>query len=1101
MWFLLLWGLLLLVGPAHATDRYLACETGSDAAAGTSAGTAWRTISKYNTTAAAGDDLLLKHDETCVLTTVQLTPKGGVTSYGGAGYATLDARTATASLVSVIALSSASNNQTISKVHVQTPNLAVRGIRISPPTSGITIDNVKVEGTRNFTSLAATGSYGIVFVEGSTGHSNATVRNSKVWNIQHVGVMFRKVNGGLMEYNYIHDNNNSAMQPCQYDSSNIIARYNTLASTANDPTMYLSACHTAEVYGNFVYAKPPTQQGDPVYTLGVEDHSTPTSNITEDVNTHHNVFAYTRGSDNVRLMMVGNALQSARLRNNTVCNNTILETLSHGSTAAGRHAFSIRDFRSPTGPGHFTGNTLCENLFWENGANTTISLQAGYALPPSDRNLYQTATTVGGNLGTNAITTNTVPFVSWTANDVLNDNLNLTATTAALNGGATGLSIGALHPPQMQSREVRNAAPNVVRVTWATPWPVSSCDGTKFTPKVGGSARTVSGCTVVSNTVTDVTFGGAAVVQGQSLTLDVAQAAVKTAMVGCATALCQTFGTTQYENYLWNESFAVTAVPVTNSVVSGCAPAVTNCTVPDSATDDHVVFDINTCSSNPVVPASGVTGFTITEQDAGTKACATFTRTGQTQLDCDTTAITAGKAVTWTYGAAAGTAPTTAALYSCVGANETPVSPALFSNAIDSDQTGVLQRTSNECRGPVTGHGSAWYDLATFATPEVWATVSDTEAANGHFVQVLIVTSPGTAGPNGYALRHSGISPGAADILGLYTLTGGVYALLTEVVHEWDGSPKGLWMRQNGGQIEGWSLDSGVWTLKVSAAGTLPSPASIGWSMEKNEFGFAAFGGGSVTTSAGNVTNTAGIPLPTSSGSCTNNVAAPPAAPQITDLRISAANPQQIEVTIDPVAGTMTGCTAGFSCTQNGAAFPLASSGVGTSPVILLATSGTMQAAHTYACSYAPATGNCLNSPGGVELAAVTNAPVLNTLAPTSLVRTQHSWRLHQFNEPGGLAANSPHWLGPANTPAAVMPGGFVAVLYSIGYTGDASPAESLAFRCMDDGGAPYEPQDTYSGKPPALSTLAHPAASPVPRHARAGQPGRRLHLCRRADC
>ena len=192
-----------------------------------------------------------------------------------------------------------------------------------------------------------------------------------------------------------------------------------------------------------------------------------------------------------------------------------------------------------------------------------------------------------------------MPFVNWTANDVLNDNLNLTAGTEALNGGATGLSIGALHPPQMQSREVRNAAPNVMRVTWSTPWPLSSCDATKFTPKVGGSARAVSGCTVVNNTTTDVTFGGAAVTQGQTLTLDVAQTAVKSAMVGCATALCQSFGTAEYVNYLWNESFAVTAAAVTNNVATGCAPTVTNCTVPDSATDDHVRVTIDTCASSP----------------------------------------------------------------------------------------------------------------------------------------------------------------------------------------------------------------------------------------------------------------------------------------------------------------------------------------------------------------------------------------------------------------------------------------------------------------------------------------------------------------------
>ena len=519
-------------------------------------------------------------------------------------------------------------------------------------------------------------------------------------------------------------------------------------------------------------------------------------------------------------------------------------------------------------------------------------------------------------------------------------------------------------------------------------------------------------------------------------------------------------------NYLWHESFAVVAAPVTNNVATGCAPTVTNCTVPDSATDDHVRVTIDTCASSPVLPATGVTGFTFSEQDAGTKVCSSFARVGSTdQLDCDTTAIAAGKTVSWSYGSGVAAAPTTAEFDNC-NRTENPLSTG-WSGSVDGGLSSFLfSANGSSCgKGGTEGErGSSYRTVALSGDSEISVIFSDAEGADGTTLEIWPAAESPGAGVDGYLCRFTS---GATDTIGLYRVDNGTPTLLTSAGHELNNN-QGMQCRRQGTSLTVQVYDGANWTQVLSHTDGTYTAASRHLAISGNtaQLLVTSLTGGVLTGGGtGNVTNTAGVPMGSASGSCTNQVASPPAAPVLQLLRVTDTNDQQILATFDPLGGTMTlnggGCN-GFSCKQNGAPWTLASCAVTTSPAIALNTTSAMSAAHTYTCSYAPASGNVTN--GTTEIAAFTDSPVDNDLTPVALVRTQHSVRLHQANEPGGLAANSPHWLGPANTGVAVMPGGFVVLLAGVAYTGDASPAEGLAFRCTDNGGAPYEPQEAYGG-------------------------------------
>ena len=643
-------------------------------------------------------------------------------------------------------------------------------------------------------------------------------------------------------------------------------------------------------------------------------------------------------------------------------------------------------------------------------------------------------------------------------------NFNLQASSPALNAGLDGLSLGAFQPPQIASKAIATATPNVVRVTWNTPFPLEICTAASFTVTVAGSNRTpTTSCTLVSATVTDIAFPGAAVTAGQAVVIDASQGAVKSKYFGCnILSLCQDLSPPRHEN------FPYTDASVTNNVSGGCAPTVTSCVAPDSATDDHVLLTINTCSSSPVLPASGITGFTITGSVSGNKACSTFTRVGATdQIDCDTTAITAGETLTWSYGSGVSAAPTTAEFDNC-NRSENPLAAASgWSGAIDTDFPSTFLANGASClKGGADGaQGSSYRSTAISGDSEISVIFSDAEAADGTTFEIWpAVYEAGTATPDGYLCA---LTSGATDTLGIYRLDNGVYALLTSVNSEMDNN-MGLGCRRQGTTLSMQKFDGANWSELLSFTdanytGTSRALAIGGNTTQLSVTGIT--GGAVVTGGSGNVTNNAGTPMGVGSGSCTNNVANPPAAPVLTLLEVTDSNAQQIRATFDAIGGTMTlnggGC-AGFSCKENGNAFALSSCAVTTSPVIALNTTNAMLASNAYTCSYAPASGNVTN--GTTELAAFTDAPVTNSLTPITLVRGQYGWRIHEANEPVTLVNGSAHWKGPLSTGIAVMPGGVFVAVIGMRVTGAASPSEALAVRCQDNGGAEYAPDTTFAG-------------------------------------
>ena len=871
----------------------------------------------------------------------------------------------------------------------------------------------------------------------------------------------------VFEENYVLNNNRFGVGYTHFSTGSI--RRNTLTLTSTDPILYLVGAHDMLIEDNVILQKADgSNEGAefpavPVISIGLEE---PVQTANRNLTVRHNLIGYGYAHTVSFLITPGFPSETADLQsmyNLTLHNNTLVQTHCCGSTVTHGNTLSASDNRSTPDPGDWSGITWRDNLHWNLGPYNTIGLGTGLATQFTiDRNLYHTATTLGGNLGTNPLSTNTVPFVAYSAGATAfsgSNNYNLTSTTVALGSGTDGGSRGAFEPPQLQSVVIANATPTMATWTFTTAKPLVGCTAGGMTL----SGLTITGCSVASSTTITTPFTGT-VTAGQAITAGLQQGAAKATAVGCSTAQCQSYGLTEHTRYWSRENFPYSGVAVTNQVQSGCAPTVINCTIPDSASDDHVIFTLDSCESDPILPASGITGFTITEQDAGTKTCSTFTRSGSTQLDCDTTAVTAGKTVTWSYATAAA-GPTTPELDNCNG-GEIPMTTG-WSEDIDSDHVGAFQETPNMClKGGAAGEGSAWRDSGTFGPDsEIWGIWGDATHTSGFFDFHVRIQQVNTPAPESYACRVDFSTD--PETISLVEYTDGSAAILTSTTQALDTSHK-LLCRVVGSTLSVWHSAGSTWTQLLSTTdATLSAAGHIGMSSNTGNVALDSVGGGTYTAAgSGNVTNTAGTPLAPTSGSCTNQVAAPPAAPFVVDWSIPAGGPTNIHLTVDPAGGTMTlnggGC-AGISCTQNGTGWPLTSCVQTTNTRLTVTTTTAMTGGAEVRCSYAPASGNWTN--GSAEVVGFTNQLVTNNLPVESLVRTQYGVRLHAYNESDTLTPGSAFWLGPQNQPIAVMPGGSVLVALGYWVTGDAAPAEALSVRCQDDGGAPYAPADTYGGQ------------------------------------
>ena len=1099
--------LCLLATTAQAADRCLDPSGGSDAASGTATGGActgtvspWQTFAKYTASAVVGETLYIKAGTTYTQANNadRLTLKGNVDRYGAGANPVING-------AAIVVTSNWFNGQVeaVNRSNITIKNLEVKsggafGIYLNNCTTCV-VDSVTVRD-----KSGDTGSF-ITIYGGSVTVRNSHLYNSYVTppNYGAMGVQIANVSSCLVEDNFIHDAAGAILINWAGGAGpthNCLLRRNSVMGVASDPILYMSAATDAEVTQNWVMIKdgPPDRGTSEDATIAVSMEGHAGSGPNRNVRVHHNILGWTYGWGFTSRILkdVGNSGPNERLLSfvvfdhNTVvkskCTLCVPDPPFSPATDGGADIYFIDNRPAALRDATDIDNlAVKDNLLWahtDHGTNTFKLVQGiTTAQVTIDHNFVQQANFKGAITGTNLTQTNTVPFISFD-NNVLRpfgnpQNLNLTATTTARTAATDGGAVGALDPPRLQSITIANTAPTTARLVFSTPYPISSCTHTLISLSGG---LTVTGCTVVNNTIVDVAFTGT-VTAGQSLTATLSQRFVESLTVGCGTAACQAFtvvgcsycivqtGTRRNETFAKAESYAYTNFPVTNQVQSGCSPIVTSCIVPDSASDDHVLFQIATCGSSPVLPASGVTGFVITEQDAGTKTCSTFTRTGSTdQLDCDTTAITTGKTVTWTYGQAAAAGPTTAELDNCNGA-ENPMTTG-WSSGIDSDDPNGMQELTaapwcvkSTLNG--AGTGSAYRASGPFGPDsEMWGVYGDASHNVGLSELHVRIQNAGTAIPSSYACRVTyGTNPLTIEII---EYTNGTPATLATGTLTLNNNEKML-CRIVGTTLTMAHSTGTTWTSVLSTTdGTITGAGHIGVRSTTGNIAYDSLGGGTYTAGgAGNVTNSAAAPLPTSAGSCTNNVAAPPAAPVIVDIRLNASNAQQILGTWDALGGTMTlnggGCN-GFTCTQNGTNFPLASCAVTTSPVIALTTTTPMSAGNTYACSYAQAGGNVTN--GTTEIAAFTNTPVLNTLVPSTVTRAQYSWRVHAANEPGPPSTGSGHWLGPADTGIAVAPGGMVLPVFGFRVTGDQTPNEALAVRCQDNGGAAYQPDETFSG-------------------------------------
>ena len=565
-----------------ATDRYLDCAGGSDAAAGTSQGTAWLTITKYRSSAGAGDVLFLKKGTTCTATTTteKLLLKGGIgTPYGSGDKPIIDCLPVTTQ--------------------------AFRGCVEATDLTGITVQELEILPGMDYAVLAtncdncifrnldihdqASSATQSVLV-GSTS-SGALLEGIQVYDTKEF-----RISGpnAIVQDSVLHDNTrcNCSVNP----ASGQIWRRNTIVGGTqhDDPLLYYTGGGSVEFDSNAVLLEinmaDTTGSG---IALNVEPLGPVGTRYIRNANVHHNLVGYVGEKGvvgNILAAVATDPANSQLIANNTWAHNTAVKVRCCGSTYGDAVAFRMDDARTPTDATDYSANTMRDNLYWETGALDDVSLKDGIALATCANNLYQTGATFSGAANcqpgsNNNISTGTNPFQSFSVtpeSPIGNpQNFNLSATSAALNVATDGTSIGAFQPPQIVSAIVSTATPTILRVSWTTPFPIEVCTSGSFTVSLHGP---VLSCALVSNTVVDLTLTSA-FTAGQSATVTASQGAVNSKTIGCGTARCQamvvkncaqctlTAGTVRNETYWKHESLAATAFSITNNV-DGAAPTV-----------------------------------------------------------------------------------------------------------------------------------------------------------------------------------------------------------------------------------------------------------------------------------------------------------------------------------------------------------------------------------------------------------------------------------------------------------------------------------------------------------------------------------------------
>lgn len=498
----LLFALLLLASPSWATIYYLDQTGGDDGAAGTSTGTAWKTIGKANSASySSGDSLLLKRGETWTdagLTLANMPNNFTIGAYGTGTKPTIDGN-----VVRPINFTF-----TPDKTNLTVQNLYLKGedwqagspvaVAYFNGFNGLTIDGVDIDGLDGATNGYQKHGIMLIAPEGATEIKNCTIQRLGSLTIETgptgltdtVAISIQNATTGTVS---VHDNTIHDIQSdgIQYYLSTVAATiYNNVFYNFGEQGIDLKCGSNALVYNNEFYKEAEfTGTGPSTPRAGIEIVDCPTPSATgsnnriynnnfhdiDDTGVHVGAQAVSYPAQNNHVYgniftAVGKALVFAgRQSSNRYYYNLIVDPVDYfiyenaTMTAAEAGSF-VYNNTVVMGTGTATkmaqlfhtygaAHTVRNNLIVHDSASATdycfYAPSGTYVnLPTIDHNLcYNPSATTRNYYGTTAYTT--VNWATWVASHTgevstdptINADYTLQAGSVAIDGGADVCSL------------------------------------------------------------------------------------------------------------------------------------------------------------------------------------------------------------------------------------------------------------------------------------------------------------------------------------------------------------------------------------------------------------------------------------------------------------------------------------------------------------------------------------------------------------------------------------------------------------------------------------------------------------------------------------
>jgi hypothetical protein len=318
---------------------------------------------------------------------------------------------------------------------VNVNNVTVDGIDVKEaPTDhfGIYVTNADNITVRRLTVSELRGG-GVVFGRGST---NILVEYVEIFNVQggpHESLTFTGTNGYVARYNYSHNNGHAGINNKGFAKNGELYG-NEIHSIYDDPSLYVERAENLVIHDNWVHDNDPDGTGKVMLGVNIENYGSDSLQYNRNIEIYNNVVVNGQGFG-ARMWIKPDVAVSISRRQHDVHwhHNTFVNMSMRGT----QPSFMVRDGRSPYDTSDWTANVVENNIIWDtNGAHGADFQTSTLPVFTVRNNLYQTGTSGGADLGSNAVFTNSEPFVDLAGND-------FTPAGAALRAGSDGSDIGA----------------------------------------------------------------------------------------------------------------------------------------------------------------------------------------------------------------------------------------------------------------------------------------------------------------------------------------------------------------------------------------------------------------------------------------------------------------------------------------------------------------------------------------------------------------------------------------------------------------------------------------------------------------------------------